>query len=229
MCVSSKVCVCACVCVCVCSKVCVCVCVFKGVCLCVQGVCVLLCVCVQGVCLCSKVCVCVFKGVCLCVCSKVGVCVCVQGVFCVFVRLLMDLTLLHSCTFLSLVTELLCALDHSSNAFALAQGCHKTELHLSWQRSAVKRHRKWSHLEALEIRGSSSSRIVASRYGHHSRLDVRCSSRSDRRCQTLCSESVRKCTRQSMADWMQSAASPVPCRGSQRFLQKQPSRTGSAT
>ena len=33
-----------------------------------------------------------------------------------------DLTLLHSCTFVSLVTELLCALDHSSNAFALAQG-----------------------------------------------------------------------------------------------------------
>ena len=34
-----------------------------------------------------------------------------------------DLTLLHSCTCLSLVTELLCAFDHSSNAFALAQGC----------------------------------------------------------------------------------------------------------
>ena len=29
---------------------------------------------------------------------------------------------LHSCTFFSLVTELLCALDHSSNALALAQG-----------------------------------------------------------------------------------------------------------
>ena len=47
------------------------------------------------------------------------------------VRLHVDLTLLLSCTFLSLVTELLCALDHSSNALALAQGCHKTELHLS--------------------------------------------------------------------------------------------------
>ena len=33
-----------------------------------------------------------------------------------------DLTLLHSCTFVSLVTEWLSALDHSSNAFALAQG-----------------------------------------------------------------------------------------------------------
>ena len=33
-----------------------------------------------------------------------------------------DLTLLHSCTFVSFVTELLCAFDHSSNAFALAQG-----------------------------------------------------------------------------------------------------------
>ena len=32
-----------------------------------------------------------------------------------------DLTLLHSCTFVSFVTELLCALDHSFNAFALAQ------------------------------------------------------------------------------------------------------------
>ena len=32
-----------------------------------------------------------------------------------------DLTLLHSCACVSLVTELLCALDHSSNAFALAQ------------------------------------------------------------------------------------------------------------
>ena len=36
-----------------------------------------------------------------------------------------DLKLLHSCTCVSLVTELLCAHDHSSNAFALAQGCHK--------------------------------------------------------------------------------------------------------
>ena len=33
-----------------------------------------------------------------------------------------DLTLLHSSTFVSLVTELSCALDHSSNAFALAHG-----------------------------------------------------------------------------------------------------------
>ena len=39
------------------------------------------------------------------------------------------------------------------------------------KRSAVKRHRKWIHLEALEFRGSSSSRIVASMYGHFSRLD----------------------------------------------------------
>ena len=29
-----------------------------------------------------------------------------------------DLTLLHSCTIMSFVTELVCALDHSSNAFA---------------------------------------------------------------------------------------------------------------
>ena len=82
-----------------------------------------------------------------------------------------DLTLLHSCTSVSLVTELLCALDHSSNACALAQGSHKIELHLSWYWSAVERHRKWSRLETLEIRGSNSSRMVASRYGHHSRPD----------------------------------------------------------
>ena len=31
----------------------------------------------------------------------------------------------------SFVTELVCALDHSSNAFALAQDCHKIKLHLS--------------------------------------------------------------------------------------------------
>ena len=32
------------------------------------------------------------------------------------VRMHIDLTLLHSCTFVSLVTELLCALDHSSKS-----------------------------------------------------------------------------------------------------------------
>ena len=39
----------------------------------------------------------------------------------VFVGMHTDLTLLHSCTCVSLVAELLCALDHHSNAFALAQ------------------------------------------------------------------------------------------------------------
>ena len=39
-----------------------------------------------------------------------------------------DLTLLHSCTFVSLVTELLCALDHSSNVFALAQVASQNRL-----------------------------------------------------------------------------------------------------
>ena len=38
-----------------------------------------------------------------------------------------DLTQSHSCTLFSFVTEL-CALDHSSNAFALAQGCHKNRV-----------------------------------------------------------------------------------------------------
>ena len=32
-----------------------------------------------------------------------------------------DFTVIHSCTVVSVVTELLCALDHSSNAFAMAQ------------------------------------------------------------------------------------------------------------
>ena len=65
--------------------------------------------------------------------------------------------------FVSFVTEMLCALDHSSNAFALAQGCHKTELHLSWQWSADKRHRKWSHLEP-----SRSAAAAAAVAGHGS-------------------------------------------------------------
>ena len=47
------------------------------------------------------------------------------------VELHIDLTLLHSCTFVSCVTELLCALDHSSNACALAQARDKTEFHLT--------------------------------------------------------------------------------------------------
>ena len=39
-----------------------------------------------------------------------------------------NLTLLHFCTFLSFVTELLCALDHAYNAFALAQVAWKNRL-----------------------------------------------------------------------------------------------------
>ena len=44
------------------------------------------------------------------------------------VKLHIDWALLHSGKFLSVVTELSCALDHSSNAFALAQDCHKKRL-----------------------------------------------------------------------------------------------------
>ena len=44
------------------------------------------------------------------------------------VGLHIDLTLLHSCTFVSLVTELSCALDHSSNAFALSQVASQNRL-----------------------------------------------------------------------------------------------------
>ena len=88
------------------------------------------------------------------------------------VRLHIDLPLLHSCTFVYLVTEPLRAHmitpPTHSRWFKVAT---KSELHLSWWRSAVPRHRKWSHLDALEIRGNSSSRTVARRYGHHGRLD----------------------------------------------------------
>ena len=38
------------------------------------------------------------------------------------------LRLFHSCTFVSLVTELSCALDHFSNAFALAQGASQNRV-----------------------------------------------------------------------------------------------------
>ena len=44
------------------------------------------------------------------------------------VELYMDLTLFYSCTFVSLVTELSCALDHSSNASALAHGASHNRL-----------------------------------------------------------------------------------------------------
>ena len=49
---------------------------------------------------------------------------------CLCVRVHIDLTLLHSCKFVSLVTELLCALDHSSNAFALDQVAPQNRLPL---------------------------------------------------------------------------------------------------
>ena len=62
------------------------------------------------------------------------VCACVQRCVCLYVcvGLDVDLTMLHSYTLFSSVTELVCALDHSSNAFALAQECRKIELHFSW-------------------------------------------------------------------------------------------------
>ena len=39
-----------------------------------------------------------------------------------------DMAQLHSCTFVSLVTELLCVVDHSSNAFALVQVASQNSL-----------------------------------------------------------------------------------------------------
>ena len=60
-----------------------------------------------------------------------------------------------------------------TNTFALAQGCHEPELHLTWWRSVVKRHHGWNTREPAKdcrssISSSSSSKIV-SRHGHHSR------------------------------------------------------------
>ena len=44
------------------------------------------------------------------------------------VGLHVDLTLLHYCTLSSFVTELVCALEHSSITFALSQDCHKNRV-----------------------------------------------------------------------------------------------------
>ena len=42
------------------------------------------------------------------------------------------LTLLHFCAFVSLTTQLLCVIEHSSNAFALTQvASHETDFHLT--------------------------------------------------------------------------------------------------
>ena len=77
------------------------------------------------------------------------------------------------------------------NVFRLSQSCcmhlitlpthlrllklrHKTDYHLTWQRSADKRHRKWSQLTVLEIRGSSSSsRILLQQGGMVTSADFR--------------------------------------------------------
>ena len=50
----------------------------------------------------------------------------------------------------------LCTPDFSTchsgtNVFALAQGCHKTELHFSWWRSVVTRHHGWNRSKALRL------------------------------------------------------------------------------
>ena len=89
----------------------------------------MVCVCVEGP-WCVRLCVCLS----LYVCVHVRLCtsVCLYLPHSLSVGMHMDLTLLHSSAIVSLVTELKCALDHSSNAFALAQDCHNIELHLSW-------------------------------------------------------------------------------------------------
>ena len=78
-----------------------------------------------------------------------------------------------------------------------------------------------SHSEALEIRGSRSSHIASMA----TTADLMTLQQQLR--QEIANSLQR--VREDMADWMQSGASPVPCRGSQQVLQKQPSRTESAT
>ena len=63
----------------------------------------------------------------------------------------MDLTLLHSCTFVSHVTELLCALDHSSNAFALAQVASQKHFHLTFFASLLKSSSEGSKDYVVEV------------------------------------------------------------------------------
>ena len=58
-----------------------------------------------------------------------------------------------------------------TNAFALAEGCHKSALHLTCWRSVVQRHHGWKRPKAFESprpQQPSSSRIV-NRHGHRSR------------------------------------------------------------
>ena len=98
----------------------------------------------------------VYVCVYVCLCTSVYMYFCARLSLTLSVGMHMDLTLLHSSAIVSFVTELKRALDHSSNAFALAQDCHKIELHLSWWRSVVERHRKCRHSEALEIAAAAA-------------------------------------------------------------------------
>ena len=73
----------------------------------------------------------------------------------------------------------------------------KTEFHVTWWRSAGKRHRKWSRLEALEIRGSSSSRTTLQQAGIATTADLPTLQQQIRTgdCRlTPCSEFGKKCT-----------------------------------
>ena len=83
--------------------------------------------------------------------------------------------MLHSCTCVSLVTDLSCTLDHSSNAFALAQWrVTKQSSILRWQWSVDERHRKWSRLGGPrhpQHQQQQSHNVAASMYGHHRRFD----------------------------------------------------------
>ena len=137
-------------------------------------------------------------SVCPSVFPSFHLCVCLS--FCVCVGMHIDLTLSHSCTSVSLVTELLCVLDNSSNSVALAQDASQNRLPFDMAAEAP------SQVESVEGPRAAAAAVVAQPSNKEvfppPQTQWRCSSRSDRRLQTLLSESVKKCTRQSMANWM---------------------------
>ena len=105
----------------------------------------------------------------------------------------------------------------------------KTEFRLTWLRSAGKCHRKWSWLEAFEIREGSSLRTTLQQAGMATTADFMTLQQQLRKDIADFLQGVREEMHTAINGRpMQSAASPVPCRGSQQVWQKQPSRAKSA-
>ena len=79
--------------------------------------------------------------------------------------------LLHSCFLFSALSR---ALDHIPNAFALAQACHRTDPHLTWQQSVGdRRHERErsgiseaKHTIAAAAALAAAAKETASRHGH---------------------------------------------------------------